>query len=68
MLRSRGHGFPHLGSKGRGDLHVLVRVVIPEKLNAEQRRLFEQLGKSLPEPQPGEKDRSFVDRMKDLIG
>jgi molecular chaperone DnaJ len=68
VLRSRGHGFPHLGSKGRGDLHVLIRVVIPEKLNAEQKRLFEQLAKSLPEPQPGEKDRSFVDRMKDLIG
>jgi molecular chaperone DnaJ len=68
VLRVRGQGVPHLGGKGRGDLHVLVRVVVPHKLNAEQRKLFEQLGKTLPAAEIREKDRTLFDRMKDILG
>jgi molecular chaperone DnaJ len=67
-FRVRGQGVPHLGSKGRGDLHVTVHVVVPTKLNAEQRRLMEQLAKTLPVPEIREKDRSIFDKMKDMIG
>jgi molecular chaperone DnaJ len=67
-VRIRHHGVPNLGAKGRGDLHAVVRVVVPEKLSAEQRRLFEQLAKTLPVPSPKEKDRSILERMKDIIG
>jgi molecular chaperone DnaJ len=67
-FRVRHQGVPLLGSKGRGDLHVIIRVVIPQKLTAEQRKLLEQLGKSLPVPSPKEKDRSILDRMKDILG
>ena len=35
--------------KGRGDLHVTVRVVVPDALSGEQRKLIEQLAKTLPE-------------------
>ena len=45
-----GQGVPALGGRGRGDLHVLVRVVVPKHLTAEQRKLFEQLAKTLPSP------------------
>jgi molecular chaperone DnaJ len=68
VLRVRGQGVPHLGGKGRGDLHVLVRVVVPRKLSGEQRRLMEQLGKTLPEAELSDKDRSLFDRMKDMLG
>jgi molecular chaperone DnaJ len=68
VLRVRGQGVPHLGSRGRGDLHVGVRVVVPTKLNAEQRRLLEQLAKTLPQPELQDKDRSFLGRMKDILG
>jgi molecular chaperone DnaJ len=68
VLRVRGQGVPHLGARGRGDLHVVVRVVVPTKLSAEQRKLFEQLAKSLPAPELRDKDRSVVDRMKDIFG
>jgi molecular chaperone DnaJ len=68
VLRVRGQGVPQLGGKGRGDLHVLVRVVVPHKLNAEQKKLMEQLAKTLPAPEIREKDRSLFDRMKDILG
>jgi molecular chaperone DnaJ len=68
ILRVRGQGFPQLGSKHRGDLHVLVRVVVPTKLNADQKRLFEQLGKTLPIPDLKDKDKTLFDRMKDILG
>jgi len=67
-FRVRGQGVPNLGTRGRGDLHVSVRVVVPTKLTAEQRRLMEQLDKTLPVPDPQEKDRSILDRMKDILG
>jgi molecular chaperone DnaJ len=68
VLRIRGQGVPALGGRGRGDLHVLVRVVVPRHLSAEQRRLLEQLAKTLPTPAISDKDKSLLDRMKDLLG
>ncbi len=68
VLRARGQGIPQLGSRGRGDLHVLVRVVVPKHVSAEQRKLFEQLAKTLPVPDLKDKDKSLLERMKDLLG
>jgi len=69
VLRVRGQGVPSLGGRGRGDLHVLIRVVVPKPLTVEQRRLLEQLGRTLPVPDIREdKDKSLLDRMKDLLG
>jgi molecular chaperone DnaJ len=67
-FRVRHQGVPHLGSKGRGDLHVILRVMIPDKLTPEQKDLLEQLGKTLPLPTAKEKDRSILERMKDILG
>ena len=39
----RGRGVPRLRSNGRGDLHVHIEVMTPTKIDAEQRRLLEQL-------------------------
>lgn len=66
-FRLRGQGVPYLGAKGRGDLHVGVRVVVPRKLDAEQRRLLDALAKTLPAPELPQKDRSFVDKVKDIL-
>ncbi len=68
VLRLKGQGVPALGGRGRGDLHALIRVVVPKRLSSEQRRLFEQLSKTLPVPDIADKDRSLLDRMKDLLG
>jgi len=68
VLRLKGQGVPALGGWGRGDLHALIRVGVPKRLSSEQRRLFEQLSKTLPVPDIADKDRSLLDRMKDLLG
>jgi molecular chaperone DnaJ len=41
VLRARG--VPRLRASGRGDLHVHIQVMTPAKLDAEQRKLIEQL-------------------------
>jgi molecular chaperone DnaJ len=67
-FRIRGQGVPRLGGRGRGDLHVTVRVVTPTKLTAAQRRLLEELSKTLPAPEIPDKDRSILDKVKDILG
>jgi molecular chaperone DnaJ len=67
VLRLRGQGVPHLGGRGRGDLHVLVRVVVPRHVTQDQRELFEQLAKTLPVPDLKDKDKTLLDRMRDLF-
>ncbi len=68
-FRVRGHGVQHLGSRGRGDLHVTVRVIVPSKLTGEQRKLLEQLQKTLPVPELKDgKDKSFFEKVKDILG
>ena len=42
-FRLAGQGMPHLGNSSRGDLLAKVKVVLPTKLSAEDKRLFEQL-------------------------
>jgi len=64
---SDGKGVPHLRSNGRGDQLVIVNVEIPTRLTNEQRRLFEQLAKSLgSDVRPQE--RSFLDWLKETLG
>ncbi|HET7295071.1 MAG TPA: molecular chaperone DnaJ [Vicinamibacteria bacterium] len=68
-FRVRGHGVPQLGGRGRGDLHVAVRVVVPTRLTADQRKLLEQLGKTLSVPDASkDKDKSFFEKVRDLLG
>jgi molecular chaperone DnaJ len=67
-FRKRGKGLPNPRG-GRGDLYIHVRVVVPSKLNKEQRRLMEQLGQVLkPENKPIERTSSFFDKVKDIFG
>jgi molecular chaperone DnaJ len=66
VLRLRGKGVPHLRGNGRGDQLILINVVVPKNLTADQRRLFEQLATSLgTEVKPREK--GFLDWIKDAI-
>jgi len=43
MMRLSGHGLPYMKDKGKGDLYVLVRVNMPKKLTAKQKKLIEKL-------------------------
>jgi len=63
----REKGAPHLRGKGRGDQRVIVSVDIPARLTNEQRRLFEELAKTMgSEVHPQE--RSFLDILKEVFG
>lgn len=50
ILRLREHGVPHLRGSGRGDQLIRVRVVTPQDLTDEQRRLFQELARTFQEP------------------
>ncbi|HEV8252256.1 MAG TPA: molecular chaperone DnaJ [Candidatus Limnocylindria bacterium] len=67
-LRLRGRGVPRLRGVGRGDLHVIVTVVVPPKPSKRERELLKELGDVgapavLPKGGP-----SLVDRLRDLFG
>jgi molecular chaperone DnaJ len=47
VFKLKDKGIPHLRGMGRGDQLVMLRVITPESLNREQRKLFEELAKSL---------------------
>jgi molecular chaperone DnaJ len=49
VLTVRGQGMPSLRSGRRGDLRVIVNVVVPRRLSAEQRELLERLQETLTE-------------------
>jgi molecular chaperone DnaJ len=43
QLRLRGKGLPRFGTSGRGDLYVQVAIAVPQRLSAEERKLWERL-------------------------
>ncbi len=43
VLRLQGRGLPHYGGDRHGDLFLRIRIRLPERLTADERRLFEQL-------------------------
>jgi molecular chaperone DnaJ len=47
VLTVRGEGMPSLGRSRKGNLRVVVNVVIPRRLSDEQRGLLEQLSETL---------------------
>ena len=63
IKRYRGRGVPALQGRGRGELKVVVNVLVPHRLNDEQRELLEQFaalaGESVYEPDP-----SFFDKVR----
>jgi molecular chaperone DnaJ len=74
VLTFRGKGMPSVTGRGRGALHVRVVVDVPRKLTKDQKKLVEQLGKTMavdklePTPVDDEHDKPFFEKVKDLFG
>jgi molecular chaperone DnaJ len=69
IIRLKGKGMPDPHGGGKGDLYVNIHVEVPTKLSREQRRLFEQLGATLPvENRPAHRDSSLFEKVKDIFG
>lgn len=50
--RLKGKGVPNVQSDRKGDMYVVLNVIIPKKLSKEQKKLFEQLEKTKLEDTP----------------
>jgi len=65
-IRLRGKGVPRLRGAGRGDLHVVVNVVVPSKLSKRERELLRELDE-VGQPAVLPKGPSVFDRLRDLF-
>ncbi len=68
IFRIKEKGVPRLRGHGRGDQLVRVHVVTPESLDDRQKKVFEELAKSLEEATLPHEDKSFFDKIKDTFG
>ena len=66
VITLNGRGMPSLRRRGRGDQRVVVHVVIPRKLSAEQRSLLRRFADSLSAEnlRPPEEDESLLARLR----
>lgn len=45
-LRIRGKGVENVQTKRKGDMYIITKIIIPEKLTRDQKKLFEELNKT----------------------
>jgi molecular chaperone DnaJ len=68
VITLRGHGMPVLRRTGRrGDLRVVVNVVIPRRLTKDQRELVRRLAESIG-PENLRSDESVLGKLRRLVG
>lgn len=68
VFRLRGKGLPEVNSYDRGDLLVDVNIWTPTQLSSEEKEILEKLRTSAHfEPQPGKREKSFFERMKEYF-
>jgi len=63
IFRVHGAGMPNVNGRRCGDLHVHFKVIVPQKLNSEQRQLVEEVARLGGGFEP-EDQRSLFDRLK----
>jgi len=69
VFRIKDKGVPRLDGKGRGDQLVRIQIVTPQSLDENQRRLFEELAKILPQAEmPEDENKGVMDRIKGIFG
>lgn len=67
-IRLRGKGVPRLRGAGRGDQHVIVRLVVPTKLGKRERELLTELGEVSGPAVIPKGGGSLLDRLRDVFG
>jgi molecular chaperone DnaJ len=66
-LRLRGEGMPRLKGRGRGDLKVVVDVMVPTRLTGEQRELLERFQAASGEETYNGGGGTFFDRLRGVF-
>lgn len=67
VFRLRNKGVPHLRTNGRGDEVVVIDVMIPTNLTAEQKKLFKELARTLGKDVVPQREKTFLDKLKDVF-
>ncbi|MBP6059857.1 MAG: molecular chaperone DnaJ [Candidatus Saccharicenans sp.] len=67
VFKIKNAGLVDIGNRRRGDLYVTVKVIIPEKLDKEERALLTRLAELRGE-NINEADQTWVQRYKNLVG
>ncbi|MBI3966416.1 MAG: molecular chaperone DnaJ [Chloroflexi bacterium] len=68
ILRIKGRGVPFLGSNGRGDQVLRVKVVVPTSLTDEQKKLLRALDDSFAGRATMAEDKGIFGKVKDVFG
>lgn len=66
-LHMRGEGMPRLKRRGRGDLKLVVDVMVPTQLSSEQRDLLERFEETSEEGTYNGTGGSFFDRLRSVF-
>jgi molecular chaperone DnaJ len=64
VFRFKGKGMPRLNRSTRGDLHVMVEVIVPTKLNSKQKKLLKEFAEAGSQEAEG---HSLFDKIKDAL-
>ncbi|MFZ5946028.1 MAG: molecular chaperone DnaJ [Bacillota bacterium] len=70
VFRLKDKGIKNVQGYGKGDMHVKVKVVTPQKLTLEQKELLNKFALSLKDEQQevdSEKEKGFFERVKDAF-
>lgn len=74
LLTYKGKGMPNVSGRGRGALHVRLVVDVPRKMTKEQKKLVDQLHKTMAVDRleatalDAGRDKPFFEKVKDLFG
>lgn len=65
IFRVKGKGMPRLQRSSRGDLHVVVEVMVPTRLNSKQKKLLKEFADA--GSQEAEADSGLLGKLRDAI-
>ena len=69
VFRIKGKGVPQLNGHRRGDLVIPIRLEVPTSLDDHQRRLLEELAKTIEKPgDDSSRDKGWMGKIKDALG
>ena len=66
-FRLRGKGIPYINSKRCGDQHIKVNVIIPKKLNFEQKKILKEFAKISNYDINFKKNNNFFNKIKNAF-
>lgn len=67
IFRLKEKGIPYLRGHGRGDQHVRIKVLTPQKLNEKQREILQEFAKATGDNISPE-EKTFFKKVKDAFG